>query len=203
MNQLSENAVYDQTYHRYLGELKNIPFKERADVLGITLVGDAVVIPYFEEPIRLTSDGLVGKNGKRPDFADCVVICRYLIMACKAKTRDKTWVAYRDFPDAGPLTVFWRDAVEKPIAERFAGQVDTLASACDNLGAKLPETDIACDLCRQLFPLPKVPLLLVFNDKDDDFPAAASVLFEKRADGFLDAESQAILGQAFTRRLSA
>jgi hypothetical protein len=46
-------------------------------------------------------------------------------------------------------------------------------------------------------------LLLVFNDADDDFPAATSVLFEKRAATYLDAESQAILGHALTQRLIA
>jgi hypothetical protein len=61
--------------------------------------------------------------------------------------------------------------------------------------------DIACDLCRCFYPLPKMPLLLVFNDADDDFPASASLLFEKRASTYLDAESQAILGHALTDRL--
>ncbi len=203
MNRDTQRSVYDQTYHRYLEQLKNIPFKDEAKALGITLAGDEAVIPYFGEPVRLTPAGLVDESGKRPDFSDCVVICRYLIMACEAKARDKTWVAFRDFPDAGPLTVFWRDAVERPIAEAFAGRIDALSSACDALGARPPDTDIACDLCRQFSLLPKVPLLLIFNDKDEDFPAAASLLFEKRADGFLDAESQAILGNRLTIRLTA
>jgi hypothetical protein len=63
--------------------------------------------------------------------------------------------------------------------------------------------DIACDLFRCFIPLPKMPLLLVFNDADDDFPASASLLFEKRASTYLDAESQAILGHQLSRRLLA
>jgi hypothetical protein len=112
-------------------------------------------------------------------------------------------VAYRDFPDAGPLTVFWADTVEKPLAGTFAGRVDALRNACDKLDGVDPEMDIACDLCRRFTPLPKVPLLLVFNDAEDGFPAAASLLFEKWASAFLDAESQAILGHGLTQRLVA
>ena len=78
-----------------------------------------------------------------------------------------------------------------------------LKRACDALGASIPDMDIACDLCRRFTLLPKMPLLLVFNDADDDFPASASLLFEKRASTYLDAESQAILGQALSNRLLA
>jgi hypothetical protein len=201
MTQIADESVYDQTYRYYLDQLQGKPLAEKSDVLGITVDNDAVVVPYFGHPIRLTPDGLVDENGQRPDFSDCVVICRYLIMAPAVEPINRSWVAYRDFPDAGPLTVFWRDTVEVPIAQIFAGHLDTLHEACNALDGRLPLADIACDLCRCFLPLPNVPLLLVFNDRDDEFPAAASLLFEKRAADYLDAESQAILGHALTQRL--
>jgi hypothetical protein len=46
----------------------------------------------------------------------------------------------------------------------------------------------------QFNPLPRVPLLLLFNDADDEFPAHCSLLFERRAEKYLDAESLGILG---------
>ena len=76
-----------------------------------------------------------------------------------------------------------------------------LRRASQQLGGTPAEMEIACDLCLRFVPLSKVPLLLVFNDADDDFPAAASLLFEKRASTYLDAESQAILGHALVNRL--
>lgn len=203
MNQTADESVYDRTYRYYLEQLKHRPFADKAKVLGITLENDSAMIPYFGRPMHLTAAGLADAKGQRPDFADCVVICRYLIMAPSVEPRDRAWAAYRDFPDAGPLTVFWRDNVEGPLVQRFSGRVDALARACDAVGASLPAEQIACDLCRSFLPLPKVPLLLVFNDRDDDFPAAASLLFEKRAAHYLDAESLAMLGQALTRRLVA
>ena len=203
MNQITDASVYDQTYHHYLRQLSSRSLKESADVLGINIEDDASIVPYFNQPIRLTAAGLVDQNGRRPEFSDCVVVCRYLIMAPAAEPRDRTWVAFRDFADAGPLTVFWRDTVEGPLARAFSGQRDKLKAACDRLSGVRPEMQIACDLYRCFHPLPKVPMLLIFNDCDDEFPAAASLLFERRAASYLDAESQAILGHAFTRRLLA
>jgi len=46
-------------------------------------------------------------------------------------------------------------------------------------------------------------LLLLFNDKDDEFPAQGSVLFEKRAEKFLDMECLAMVGMLFFEYLKA
>lgn len=203
MSQKTAGSVYNQTYHGYLEQLKTMRFEGKEDVLGITVAGDTVVVPYFGRPIRLTADGLADETGRRPDFSDCVVVCRYLIMCPRIEPMQNEWVAYRDFPDAGPLTVFWTDTVERPLARTFSRDVGALIKACNVMGGRLTDMQVACDLCRYFTPLPKMPLLLVFNDADDDFPASASLLFEKRASTYLDAESLAILGHALSRRLLA
>ncbi len=203
MRPITTGSVYHETYYHYLEQLRTMRFDGKEAVLGISLDGDAVVVPYFGKTIRLSADGMIDEAGRRPDFSDCVVVCRYLIMCPPFEPRQKEWAAYRDFPDAGPLTVFWTDTVEGPLAKAFSGRVSALESACDLLGGSMSEMDLACDLCRLFIPLPKIPLLLVFNDADDDFPASASLLFEKRASTYLDAESQAILGHLLSNRLQA
>ncbi len=203
MSETAAGSVYNETYRYYLEQLKTMRFDGREDVLGISLDGEAVVVPYFGRAIRYTTDGLKDEAGRRPDFPDCVVVCRYLIMCPLFEPKQTEWVAYRDFPDAGPLTVFWADTVEGSLARIFSGRVGELEKACDRLGGTMPEMEIACDLCRRFTPLPKMPLLLVFNDADDDFSASASLLFERRAATFLDAESQAILGHVLSSRLLA
>lgn len=203
MRQPPAGSVYQATYKDYLEQLKTMRFDGKEAVLGISLDGDAVVVPYFGQSIRLTADGLEDESGRRPDFSDCVVVCRYLIMCPQFEPKQKEWAAYRDFPDAGPLTVFWTDTVEGPLARAFSGRVSALEQACDILGGSRPEMDIACDLFRCFIPLPRLPLLLIFNDADDDFAASVSLLFEKRASAYLDAESQAILGHLLSSRLLA
>lgn len=203
MSQNTTDSVYSQTYHSYLKQLKSLHFNGKEDVLGIVLDGDAVVAPYFGQSIRYTADGLKDEAGDRPDFSDCVVVCRYLIMCPPFEPQQKEWVAFRDFPDAGPLTVFWADTVEGSLSREFSGKISSLERACDALGGSVIDMDIACDLCRRFTALPKLPLLLVFHDGDEDFPASASLLFEKRALFYLDAESQAILGHALANRLMA
>ena len=203
MSTETNESVYNKTYRFYLEQLKTMNFDGKEEILGITLEGRDVLVPYFGQSIRYTADGLKDMDGQRPDFSDCVVICRYLIMCPLFEPSQKDWVAFRDFPDAGPLTVFWADTVEGALANRFSGCVDDLKQCSDDLKGEIPDMDISCDLARCFTPLPKVPLLLVFNDADDAFPAAVSLLFEKRASTYLDGESQAILGHMLTDRLLA
>jgi len=45
------------------------------------------------------------------------------------------------------------------------------------------------------FPaLPKIPVLMLFNDADEEFPARCRVLFERRAENYLDMECLAMVG---------
>ncbi len=199
----TDSSVYNQTYRYYLEQLKSMRFDGKEDVLGVTVNGGDVVVPYFGRSIRFTADGLKDEAGRRPEFSDCVVVCRYLVMCPLFEPSQKDWAAYRDFPDAGPLTVFWADTVEGTLARTFSGDVGGLKNASQALGGVDADMQIACELSRCFRPLPKVPLLLVFNDAADDFPASASLLFEARASTYLDAESQAILGHALANRLIA
>ncbi len=54
----------------------------------------------------------------------------------------------------------------------------------------------------QFNALPKLPMVLLFNDRDEEFPAQAKILFEQRAEVYLDAECLAILGNLLFQRLT-
>jgi hypothetical protein len=57
--------------------------------------------------------------------------------------------------------------------------------------------DISYDVSMQLTALPKIPVLLLFNDVDDEFPARCSVLFQKSIENYLDMETVALIGNIF------
>ena len=55
----------------------------------------------------------------------------------------------------------------------------------------------------QIDALPRIPLLLLFNDRDEEFPAQCSVLFEKRTEAYLDMECVAMVGMLLCEYLKA
>jgi hypothetical protein len=63
------------------------------------------------------------------------------------------------------------------------------------LGGYPPDFEIAYDLFMQFDALPRVPVILLFNDADEEFPAQSSLLFERRAEKYLDPECLAMAGR--------
>ena len=113
------------------------------------------------------------------------------------------WVSYKDFKDAAPLIHAFYNTVTHPIAETFSGRLKELEKAAKRIGGDTPADTFSYDLSLRFDALPKVPILLLFNDKDDEFPAQCSVLFEKRAEKFLDMECLAMVGMLFFHLLKA
>ena len=46
-----------------------------------------------------------------------------------------------------------------------------------------------------------MPFLLLFNDADEEFPAQATILFQKNAASYLDMECLAMIGGSLAHRL--
>ncbi len=195
--------VFKENYRLYLSQLAGIDMGFRAAMLDIAVEGDTARIPFFGRRFFVTTENITDDAGARAPYDVCVVLARYLLMCPKRFPSADAWSAYRDFKDSGPLTVFFTDNVEEAIAASFSGRLPELDRACRALGGARPAVELSYDLTMQISALPRVPLLLLFNDADEEFPAQCSVLFEARAERFLDAESLAILGSQLAQRLQA
>jgi hypothetical protein len=196
-----KSQVFEETYIEYLKQIADINFEPLSEVLGIAIEIGKITIPFFEKPYWVSEKSITDPSGKKPSFGVCVVLCKYLLLCPDAAPPEDDWVAYRDFKDAGPLTVFFANNVEKPIAENFAGRLAELEKSCKTSGGLAPDLQLKYDLSMQFNALPRIPVLLLYNDADDEFPAHCSILFKLGSDKFLDAESLAILGEILARRL--
>jgi hypothetical protein len=187
-------SVFEETYTRYLEQLKTVDLASVPEKLGAAVDGETIRIPLFGIPYAVSRSGITDPSGKRPSLDVCVVLCKYLLLRPPFPPKGKDWAAYRDMKDTGPLTVFWAHDVERAILKHFAGNPERLAQAGRAMGGYPPQMVMNHDVAMQFDGLPKVPVLMLFNDGDDEFPARCSVLFERRAEKYLDPESLAMLG---------
>jgi hypothetical protein len=132
-----------------------------------------------------------------------VILCKYLLLCPLIEPLGGNWLSYKDFKDAAPLIQAFSNTVTQPIAETFSNRLAELNVAGNKIGGYPPTDEYPYDLAMQFDALPKIPILLLFNDKDDEFPAQCSVLFEKRAEKFLDMECLAMVGMRFFEYLKA
>ena len=188
-------AVFDEIYANYLSQVAALDLPSVAQRLGLKQDGGAVVIPFYGSPFRVSGKGVGDQQGGRPSHAVSVILCQYLLL-CPAQDppSNTDWVRYSTFKDALPFAAGFRNTAEQPVGKTFAGRLEDLREAALALGGTPMKAPFACDLALRLPALPTVPLLMMFDDQDEEFPAQCTLLFEDRASAYLDMECLAMLG---------
>ena len=197
------NPIFDKHYDAYLKAIAGIDLSQRITILDISLEkdGKTAIVPFFDKRYRVSSAGVVDPAGNRPDYGTCVVLLKYLLMCPAQLPLETDWVNYRDLKDSGPLTVYFSNHILGAISRGFTGRREILAAAATAFGGSPPPIAYPYDVAAAFRGLPRIPLLLLFNDVDDEFAAQTTILFERRAELFLDAECLAMLGGYLTKNL--
>ena len=196
---MEKASIFDKVYRDYLMQVDGLNLSGKEEILGVDKKADGIRVPLFRHVFRVTPCGIVDENQKQPLHAVSVLLCRYLILCPEKEPREGAeWVSYKDFMDATPFVGGFVNNTEKAIAKNFTGKVKALEDACLKLGGTRVSDGLSYDLSMQVLALPKIPLYLLFNDADDEFPAECRVLFERRAEKYLDMECLAIAGWLLT-----
>ena len=191
---MEKSAVFEQTYRRYLAEIGTRDYLARADLLGVEADGEALIIPLYNRTYSVSSTGITALDGALPNDAVRVILAKY-VLTCpdQLPPLSSTWMTYREFRDAGPLVTYFTSNTNKSIEQHFSGAVARLERSCKELGARIEDND-AYDLSVRFQALPRIPVVLNYNDADEMFPAACSILYQASAEHFLDMECLAMTG---------
>ena len=194
--------VFDTIKKEYLLEVASLGNREHiSKVLGVEIQGDAWHIPFFNRRYTVTPHEILDDTGEPASHAACVILCKYLLLCPTDAPVDTSLVTYKDFKDAAPYVGGFRNTASQPIAKHFQGSVATLGQQCAHLGGRPFATDVSCDLAFEFTSLPQVPIVLLFNDADEEFPSQATLLFQKTAAAYLDMECLAMVGATLAIRL--
>jgi len=191
---MNTSSVFEETYQNYLSSIQGLDFQKIADLTGAEKLGEELIIPFFGKPHRISATGIIDSSGIRPNFSVCVVLFKHLLLCPDDEPLEKDWVSFKDFKDSAPFAGAFVNYTEAPLARNFSGRLEDLASAGRKIHGHLPDARFSYDLCMQFDALPKVPVLLLFNDVDEEFAAHCMVLFERCAENYLDMECLAMVG---------
>lgn len=198
---MQEAKIFEEIYRDYLGKVLNLDRLQVRDRLGVEIHDTDIIIPFYDVTYRIRAEGITDDQGRRPSHSVSVILCKYLLLCPENEPTEADWVTYKDFKDATPFVGGFLNNAERPISRHFAGRLEDLRKACAELTGRPFQAGISADLVMRFDALPKVPVLLIFNDRDEDFPAHCSLLFERRAEKYLDMECLAITGWALSEWL--
>lgn len=197
-----KSPIFEETYNNYLAQLAEINLVLTAERMGILMEGDKVEIPFFGRPFRVSSQGVFDPEGHEPIYAVRVVLCRYLLLFPATPPFGEDWVSYKDFKDAAPFVGGFVSNTEKALVKYFSGRLPQLKEACRIMGGRPADLDLSYEVASRFDALPQIPILLLFNDEDEEFTAQGTLLFQKKAAEYLDMECLAMLGWFLTDALT-
>lgn len=194
-------AVFDETYAGYLAQLKKLDLGALQGMLGYAMDKGSALIPLFDQHNCVSADAITDDKGRAVDLSISVVLCKYLLMAPDPPPEPGALMTFKDFADAAPLVHFFANNVEGQIARAFSGQAAALEKACQQVGGQPYTAELAYQVKYRFAGLPRVPVILLFNDAEEGFAAQCTLLFEQGTMHYLDMESLAILGGLLAHKI--
>lgn len=199
--------VYQQYYEEYCRRLTDLDLEKIKDALGLIPGNDGFSIPFFDMHYFVSNRGITDSSGSAPrdrrGYMFSVVLANYILRCPDPPRLAPQWVSFKDFKSVSHFTNvnYFSSDTEKAIEKYFSGRLEALSAACTAVGGIPGDMGHTYDLSIRFEALPRVALLLLFNDGDDEFPAKCTVLFQKQAEHYLDPESLAMTGAVLAMRL--
>ncbi|MEW6266321.1 MAG: DUF3786 domain-containing protein [Thermodesulfobacteriota bacterium] len=197
------SEIYKKYYQEYQAQLSKVDFESIKHKLGILSDSDRMFIPFFNQRFFVSSAGVRDASDHSPDYGVSVILYKYILSCPSEPHYDPKWTAFKDFKRVSHFTNvnYFSSDTEKVIEKHFSGRLKELKKACIELAGFYHKTETVYDLSMQFDALPRISLLLLFNDGDEDFPAKCTVLFQKHTEYYLDPESLAMTSAYLAKSL--
>jgi hypothetical protein len=190
-------------YENLLKRLQTADIAAAATNLDLTLneAGEAE-IPFLGTTFAVSREGVRRLDGKEVGAAAGSVLIHYILNGGRSRAAGK-FVSFSEL--AGPLFKqgsYSASALEGPIIKRFQGRIPELFGAAAALGGRQGGAAGLGSLTFIFELLPHILLQLIFYDRDEEYPARATLLFDRNSTRFIEFEVLAVLVTLFVQRLT-
>jgi hypothetical protein len=159
---------------------------------------EGLLVEFLGAPYRITRDDVLAEDGEPLTVWVKIFLFIYATRASGAPASGN-WVAYRELPNTVSKSRTF-EATEARLAAVFDGRRGDLEVAAKRLAGRAVDFGSA-DRAFVFTALPRVPLLLLFWDGDEEFPARISLLLDRNVLDYLDQEAIVFLIEAFASRI--
>jgi hypothetical protein len=196
-------GCYKKIYEDLIERLQYADIATSARRLGLSLndAGEANV-PFLDTTFLVSNEGVRRLDGKGFNDATGSVLIHYILKGSRSLPAGK-FVTFSEL--AGPLFKqgsYSSSALERPIIRRFQGRISELSAAAAFYGGRQGGEAGSGSVSFIFDLLPHILLQLIFYDRDDEFPARATLLFDLNATQFVDFEILAVLITIFVQSLT-
>jgi hypothetical protein len=136
------------------------------------------------------------ENTPLPEMSLALLL--YYFLTADGSPPTERWISFAELPDGRFYNHAFQGYTGKELEKHFGNHQAQFERAAQQIGGCPFSFGNAAFTFRAL---PRIQLLAVFWQGDEDFPASFQILFDACASHYLPTDAYAILGSALTRRL--
>jgi len=178
-------------------EMSETDFSKIASQLGAKDEGGILRIHYMGKDVIVSHADIKGAV----DIMDRLLIIMYVKRAANLPLTG-TWVAFRELKDGIVRSESFQGACEMALARMFEQVGEGFPAKLKALGAE-EVTGYPAPHSLVVYPLPKIPLLVLLWPADEEFGADCKVLLDSTAADYLDVETLLYLGISLVRAVGS
>ncbi|MBI4683024.1 MAG: DUF3786 domain-containing protein [Nitrospirae bacterium] len=172
--------------------VSGVDFSAVADGLGAELVNDRLRINC------LGKDFFIDNKGNLESVCHIhtwimMPLLKYIKIAGNAGFSGR-WISFEELKKGATMARYFNRRCEKPLLQLAESHTDIFFDLLNIFGSKNAE-GFSADYARVIYPLPKVPFLILFWKPEDHFESNLKLLFDSTADTYLDTHSIYALGR--------
>ncbi|SFG44736.1 protein of unknown function [Desulfotomaculum arcticum] len=158
-----------------------------------------LIIDYYNRKhyVSVQSGEVTTASGDQVALNDATLILQYIIQCSGLPPRGR-WISFLELPDGIHHYVPFLNDACNPISREFGNQPEKLLARSKLLGG-IPASLGDCSVIIPAFP--KLPLVVVMWEGDDEFPPKATILFDAIAPQQLSTAALWVLGCELTKKL--
>jgi len=149
----------------------------------------------FSYPELITQDALNGQD--LPSYLQAMLL--YYFATCDGTPAAGQWIAFSELPDGRFYAQAFQGYTGNPLAQAFGEDITAFSQAAESCAGERRYS--FGDMAYAFQALPRVALLVVLWQGDEDFPSTCQVLFDASISHCLPTDACAILGSQLTRQL--
>jgi len=174
---------------------------------AVDSIEGAFILPVWGQSVKLSFPDFIAldqESGNELPIVTQALLAYYFHTADGAPIAGR-WISFSELPDGRFYSQAFQGYTGQVIARTFKDDIEDLSLAAGTL-PRADEPSLAPGIGGRNFSfqaLPRIPLLLVYWQGDEDFPSSYQLLFDAAITHYLPTDVCAILGSTLTHKLTA
>ncbi len=183
---------YNLSAEPFKKEVSRVDFNAVAVGLGVPIKDGKLIVKALGKDFIVSPDGAM-KSAIHIHTWVAMPIYSYIITGGNANLTGR-WVSFEELKRGSSMSRFFHKRCLEPLRQLAESHTDIFFDMLDVFAAQKIE-GFQADYARVLYPLPKVPFLILYWGPEEHFESKLKVLFDSSADSFLDIDAIYILGR--------